>query len=80
MGADVVGATDAHGPGRRLLAGASRTALDPGQDANDRQQQPRGEQEVHGEAEDGQGHDGDEDEGDDREHGDRSPLVSQRLC
>jgi len=50
-GADIF-ATDAHGPRSRLLAGASRTELDPGQDANDRQQQPRGERDMHSEAED----------------------------
>jgi len=59
----------------RLLAGASRTELDPEQDAYNHEQQPGREQDVRGEAEDGQGHDGDEDEGDDREHGDWSPFC-----
>jgi hypothetical protein len=42
---------DGRAPG--LPAGAARPELDPGQDG-DGHQQPRGEQEVHGEAEDGQ--------------------------
>jgi Isopentenyl transferase len=65
-------------PGRagRLLMGAARAELDPGQDANGCHEQPGREQDMHGKAEDGQGHDGNEDEGDDREHGDRSPFMS----
>jgi acetyl-CoA carboxylase carboxyltransferase component len=65
---------------RRLLAGASPTEHEPGQDAHGHQQQPGREQDVRNEAEDGQGHDGDEDEGDDREHGDQSPFMSQWWC
>lgn len=67
-------AAKAHSRGARLLAGASRAELDPGQDANADQQQPGREQHVHREAEDGQGHDGQEDQSDDRQHGDRSPF------
>jgi hypothetical protein len=63
-----------------LPAGAPRTEHGPGQDADDRQQQPGGEQDVHSEAEDGQGHDGDEDKGDDGEHGNRSPVLAQWSC
>src|SRR5712671_2592909 len=62
-----------------LLVGAARAESDPDQDA-DGHQQPGGEQDVQGEAEDGQGHDGDEDEGDDRGHGDRSPFGSVWLA
>jgi len=72
-------ATTKRAPG--LLVRAPRTELDPGHDADaHQQQQPRGQQDVHQEAEDSHGHDGGEDEGDDREHGDRSPLLSQCLC
>jgi 4-hydroxy 2-oxovalerate aldolase len=62
-----------------LPAGAARPELDPGHDGDRQQQQPRGEQDVHGEAEDDHGHDGDEDDGDDGEHCDRSPFKSRCL-
>ena len=41
------------GPARWLPVGAARPELDPGQDGDGRHQQPGGEQQVHGEAEDG---------------------------
>jgi hypothetical protein len=61
-----------------LPAGAARPEPDPGQDGDGRQQ-PRGEHDVHGEAEDSQGHDGDKGKGDDPGHGDRSPFTSRGL-
>jgi DNA-binding transcriptional ArsR family regulator len=57
----------------RLPAGAARPELDPGHDGDGRQQQPGGEQDVDGEAEDHQGHEGGDGQDDDGEHGGWSP-------
>jgi hypothetical protein len=65
-------------PARWLPAGVPRAELHPDQDANGHQQQPRGEQHMHREAEDGYGNDGEDDEGNDRKHGDRFPFMSRR--
>jgi hypothetical protein len=61
-----------------LLVRAARPELDQGQDA-DGHQQPRREQDVHGEAEDNQGHDGDKEKGDKQKHGDQSPFRTGPL-
>src|SRR5215469_4361921 len=63
-----------------LLAWAARAELHPGQDGDGRHDQPGGEQEVDGEADDDYGHYGHEYEGDDAGHGDRSPFRVEELA
>jgi len=53
----------AHG---RLVAGAARAELDPGENGDGGHEQPRGEQKVDGEAEDGQADEDGKGKGDDR--------------